>query len=102
VGVVAHLGRQIERDGETGLPRRQQMAEPRVGLLGGPEPGVLAHGPELAAIHRGMNAARIRERAGTAEVAAGITPPIVRPVNRLSVAHFTPTASAPRTRAAYG
>src|SRR5438105_808868 len=101
VRVVAHLGREIERHRQPGLPRGEQMAEPRVGLLRGPEPGVLAHGPELAAIHRGMDAARERERAGVTQLARGIARPVFRTVDGFGVAHFAATAaSAPITRAA--
>ena len=45
VGVVAHLGRQVEGDGQPAGAGRDQLVVARVGLLGGAEPGVLAHGP---------------------------------------------------------
>src|SRR5205823_4782884 len=101
VRVVPHLGREIERHRQPGLPRGQQMAEPRVGLLRGAEPGVLAHGPELATIHGRMDAARERVRAGVAQLARGIARPVFRTVYGLAVAHCAVTAaSAPMTRAA--
>ena len=39
-------------------PLREQIAIARVGLRGGAETGVLPHGPELAAVHRRVDAAR--------------------------------------------
>ena len=55
VGVVADLGGQVEGDGEAGLPLGEQVLVPLVRLLGGAEAGVLAHGPEPAAIHGGLD-----------------------------------------------
>ena len=46
----------------------QEVPEPAVGLLGGREPGVLAHGPEAAPVHRGLDAAGERVLARPAEV----------------------------------
>ena len=46
VGVEAHLGGQVERHREPGLPRLEQQLEPPVGLVRGAEAGVLAHGPQ--------------------------------------------------------
>ena len=46
VGVVAHLGRQVERDRQAGLALLEEVAEAAVRLLGGGEAGVLAHRPE--------------------------------------------------------
>ena len=46
VGVVAHLGRQVEGDRQAGLALLEQVAEALVGLLGGREARVLAHRPE--------------------------------------------------------
>ena len=66
VGVVAHQRGQIEGDGKAGLALREQIAEALVGVFGGAEAGELAHGPEASAIHRGMNAARVRRLAGQA------------------------------------
>ena len=45
VGVVAHLGGQVEGDAEPGLAVLEQVAEAGVGLGGRPEAGVLAHRP---------------------------------------------------------
>src|SRR2546425_8355468 len=83
------------------LTGREQMPEPRVRLLRGPEPGVLPHGPQLAAIHRGMDAPGERKRARSAELARRLGAPVVGTVDRLAVAHLAPTAaSAERIRAA--
>ena len=64
VGVVAHQRRQIERGGEAGLALCEQIAKALVGVFGGAEAGELAHGPEAAAIHRGVNAAGVGRLAG--------------------------------------
>ncbi len=48
VGVVAHQGREVEGDGEAGLAALQQELVALVGVLRGPEPGELPHGPEPA------------------------------------------------------
>ena len=69
VGVVAHLGRQVEGDRQPGLALVEEVAEPPVGLLGGREARVLAHRPEAAAVHRRLDAARERVLTGTAQVA---------------------------------
>ena len=69
VGVVAHLGRQVEGDRQPGLALLEQVAEAPVRLLGGREAGVLAHRPEAAAVHRRLDAAGERVLAGRPEVA---------------------------------
>ena len=53
VGVVAHLGGQVEGARQPGLAGLEQELEALVGGLGGAEAGVLAHRPEPAAVHRG-------------------------------------------------
>ena len=63
VGVDPHLRGQVERDREAGLARVEQVAEARVGLLRRAEARVLPHGPEAAAVHRRLHAAREREHA---------------------------------------
>ena len=88
VGVVAHQRGQIEGHGKPGLPLREQIAKAAIGILGRAEARELAHGPQPAAIHRGVNAARVRRLAGIAEIALGI--PIrevglgVEPPNRIA------------------
>ena len=57
VGVVAHLGGEVEGHGQPGLTGIEQRPEPPVGLLGGAEPGVLPHRPGAAPVHGGMGAA---------------------------------------------
>ena len=68
IGVVAHLGGQVKGAGQAGLAGAEQELETFVGRLGRAETGVLAHGPELAAIHRGLHAAGVRKLAGPAEL----------------------------------
>ena len=69
VGVVAHLGREVERHREARLAVVEQVAEPAVRFLGRREAGVLAHRPEAAAVHRRLDAAGERILAGSAEIA---------------------------------
>ena len=64
IGVVAHLGGQVEGDGEAGLALLEQVAEAFVGLGRGGEAGVLAHRPQSAAVHRRLHATREGELAG--------------------------------------
>ena len=63
VGVVAHERGEIECNRQAGLATREQELVPLVGVLGGPEPGKLPHGPQAAAVHVGVNAAGIRKAA---------------------------------------
>jgi len=57
VGVHTDLRGQVEGDGETGLALAQEVAIALVGFDGGAEAGVLAHGPQAAAVHGGIDAA---------------------------------------------
>ena len=66
VGVVADLGRQVERHREPARAGRQQGVVPLVRRLSRREAGVLAHGPEPLAVHLGVDAAGVRELAGRA------------------------------------
>ena len=68
VRVVAHLGRQVERDRQARLALLEEVAEAAVRLLGGREARVLAHRPEPRAVHRGLDAAGERVLAREAEV----------------------------------
>jgi len=72
IGVVTHLGGQIESARETGLTGGEQELEALVRRLGGTEARVLAHRPQLAAVHRGVNAARVRGLAGGSELLGGV------------------------------
>ena len=83
VGVVAHQRRHVEGGRETRLAVLEQVAEALVRLLGGAEPGELPHRPELAAVHRRVDAARERIDAGEAEVALRSRPRRCRRVERL-------------------
>jgi len=58
VGVVTHQGGKIECDGETGLAMLEQEFVAAIGVGGAAEAGELPHRPQLAAVHRRMNAAR--------------------------------------------
>ena len=68
VGVVADLGRQVEGDGEAGLSLLEQELVAAVGLLSVGEAGVLAHRPEPAAVHGGLDAPGVRVLAGVAKL----------------------------------
>ena len=69
VGVVAVERRQVEGDREAGLALREQVLEALVGVGGGAEAGELPHRPELAAVAGRVDAARVRELAGDADLA---------------------------------
>ena len=56
VGVVAHLGRQVEGDRQAAGAVRDELLVALVGLLGGAEAGVLAHRPGPAGVHRRVDA----------------------------------------------
>ncbi len=81
VGVVAELRRQVERDREPRLPALEQVAEPRVRLLGRGEARVLANRPRPAPVHVGVRPARVRELARQLQLVAGV----VRRVDRLEL-----------------
>src|SRR5215831_3664630 len=83
VRVVAHESRHVERRRQSRLPVLEQVAEARVRLLGRPEPRELPHRPELAAVHRRVDASRERIDAGEAEVALVVDLDVVRRVERL-------------------
>ena len=83
VGVDAHLGRQVERDAQAGLPGGEQMSKPAVRFRRRPEAGVLAHRPEPSAVHRRLHAARERILAGIGEVARVVERRVRRPVDGL-------------------
>ena len=83
IGVVAHLSRKVERRGEPHLAGVEQLAKPTVGVLRGPEAGVLAHGPEPAGVHARVRAPGKGELAGMAQIPDRITGPVLRAVNRL-------------------
>src|SRR5271165_6109594 len=68
VAVVAHQRGQIEGDRESMAAVLQQIFIPLVGFLGRGEARELAHGPHLAAIARGMNAARKRRLARIVQI----------------------------------
>ena len=74
VGVVAHQGGQIERHRKPGLALLQQVVVAAIGLLGRRKARELPHGPELAAVHVAVNAARVRELARRAQVAGEVEP----------------------------
>ena len=59
VGVVARLRGQVEGDAQARLPLFEQVAVAPVRLLGGGEAGVLAHRPQAAPVHRGLDAAGV-------------------------------------------
>src|SRR5258708_36414278 len=88
MGGVAHQSGEVESSGEAGLALRQEIAEALVRVFSGSKARELTHGPKPAAMHRGMNAARIRGLAREAEVAVGF--PIwqirfrVQPANRIA------------------
>ena len=77
VGIESHLGGQIEGDGEAGSALAQKIAIAAVALFGGAEAGILAHGPEAAAIHVRIDAAGVREHAGSGRSSSPVRSPEV-------------------------
>src|SRR6267143_626017 len=57
VGIHANLRGQIESDGTPGLALGAEVAIALVGFDGGAEASVLAHGPQAAAVHGGVDTA---------------------------------------------
>ncbi len=72
VRVEPHLGGEVEGTRQSRLPCAQEELEPFVGVLGRAEPGVLAHGPQPAPVHAGVDATRVRLAPGLAEPALRI------------------------------
>ena len=68
VGVVAHLRRQVEGDGQAAGAGLDELVVALVALLGGAEAGVLAHRPRPPGVHRRVDAPRERVAAGRAEL----------------------------------
>ena len=69
VAVAPHLGRQVEGDGQPRLARAEQELVASVRFGRRAEPGVLAHRPGTPAVHRRVDAARVRRLARAAEIA---------------------------------
>ena len=70
VGVVAHLGRQVERHRQAGGASLDQLVVALVGLLGRAEAGVLPHRPRPAGVHRLVDAAGVGKGTRVTELAA--------------------------------
>ena len=85
VAVAPHQGRKVKRGGQPGLAVLQQVVKPGVRVVGRPESGELPHRPETAAIHRGMDPARVGEFPGESELLAlaPLRPEIVAGVQTL-------------------
>ncbi len=71
VGVQPQLRGQVERHRQPRRPLREQVAVANVGLLRRGVPGVLAHRPQLLAVHLAVGPARVGELARLAEVELG-------------------------------
>ncbi len=84
VAVMAHQRGHVEGHREAGLAVVEEEAIALVGVRGAAEAGELAHRPELAPVHRLVDAARVRVLAGDTEVAVDVEPGDgVGPVARL-------------------
>ena len=84
IGVVAHLGGQVKGNRKTRSPVCDQLAIAGIGLRGGAEARVLAHGPRPGGVHRRVDAARVRIVAGLTERKIRIEfGEILRPVDGL-------------------
>ena len=101
IGVVAHQGWEIERDRQAGLSVLEQELVALVGIGRAAEAGELPHRPELAAVHRRMNAASERILAGAPELAFRIEAiEIGGGVNRFLLDGHLPFLTCSRTSAA--
>src|SRR5579883_2119930 len=69
VRIEANLGGQIESNGETRSALLEKIPIPPIGFHCRAEACILAHGPQSAAIKRGVNATRVGILAGETEVA---------------------------------
>src|SRR3989338_2522213 len=67
-GVQAHLSGQVKSGGKARLPLGKKPTEALVGLPGGAEAGVLAHGPKPAQVHGFLYVAGTRILAGMAQI----------------------------------
>ena len=84
IGVVAHLGRQVKGNRKTRSPVCDQLAIAGIGLRGGAEARVLAHGPRPGGVHRRVDAPRVGIVAGLTERKIRIEfGEILRPVDGL-------------------
>ena len=72
VGVIADLRGQVESYRQPRGPVRNEEFVTAIALFRVSHPGVLTHGPETTAVHRGLDAAREGVFAGEAEVALRI------------------------------
>ena len=72
VGVVAHLGGEVEGAAEAGLARVEQEVEALVRLLGAAEARVLAHRPRPGPVHLLVDPAGVGRAAGSPELALGV------------------------------
>ena len=86
VGVVAHERRHVEGRREPGLPLLEQELEALVRVLRRAEAGELAHGPELAAVHARVGAARERVLARMPKLV--VVGPAVLVLRRVQRLHF--------------
>src|SRR5256885_7462684 len=84
VGVVAHQGGEANAHRGAAPPRKEKELVAAIRLPRGTVAGELPNGPRLPAIHRGIDAARVGELAGIAELLL-VTPPlkVLRGVERL-------------------
>src|SRR5829696_3262268 len=71
VGVITHLGGQIEGHAHPTATRRDQFVKAPVGFNGGAEPGVLAHRPGPARVHGWVDAAGKGKHARIPQLRAG-------------------------------
>ena len=95
VGVEPHQRRHVEGGREAGLPVGEQVAEALVRLLRRPEAGELAHRPEAPAVHRRVDAAGERVRAGSAEIALVVDRDVVRSCTAARPRSRSPSNDAP-------
>ena len=72
IGIKADLGGQVKRNRQSRLPFFEQVAIALVGFHRAAEPGVLPHGPEASAVHRGIDASGVGKFAGSSNRNIGL------------------------------
>ncbi len=72
VGVIPHLGGQVEGDAQPAGAGRDELVVALVGLLGRAEAGVLAHRPRPAGVHGRVDPAGVGVLPRLAELALGV------------------------------
>ncbi|MPL92518.1 hypothetical protein SDC9_38619 [bioreactor metagenome] len=94
VGIVAYLGGKVEGHGKAGRSLGEEIAVSLVGLFGGGESRILAHGPEPAPVHGRLDASRKGVLAGEPDI-----PHVIHGVDVVRTVEPPKGESSPRRKA---